>query len=51
MATDPRYPVGKYEPKPFSQSLKDEWLADIQFLTNSLEAAIQNLDEAHLKTP
>ena len=51
MATDPRYPVGKYIPQPFSESLKEEWLADIKFLPNGVESAISNLDEAQLKTP
>ncbi len=30
--TDPRYPIGKYEPQPFSIEKKVEWLADIKFL-------------------
>ncbi|HEY9363964.1 MAG TPA: putative metal-dependent hydrolase [Chitinophagaceae bacterium] len=48
---DPRYPIGKYEPQPFSQKQKEEWLADIRFLPNRLENAILNLDEAQLATP
>ena len=51
MATDPRYPVGKYMPQPFSQALKEEWLADLKFLPNGVENAISNLDEAQLQTP
>ena len=49
--TDPRYPVGKYEPQPFSIEKKVEWLADIKFLPMALEQAILNLDEAQLQTP
>ena len=49
--TDVRYPVGKYGPQPFSEVQKEEWLADIRFLPNSLESAIHNLDEAQLQTP
>ncbi len=28
--SDPRYPIGKYEPKPFSESVKLEWLNNIR---------------------
>lgn len=48
---DPRYPIGKYEPKPFSIEQKIEWMADLKFLPLLLENAILNLDEAQLKTP
>lgn len=48
---DPRYPIGKYEPQPYSEKQKEAWLADIRFLPNALEAAIQNLDEKQLHTP
>ena len=48
---DLRYPIGKYEPKPFATSLKEEWLADIKFLPQAIEHAISNLDEAQLQTP
>ncbi|MBC7722761.1 MAG: metal-dependent hydrolase, partial [Pedobacter sp.] len=34
---DPRYPIGKYEPKPFSEKQKEAWLADIQFLPRLVE--------------
>lgn len=50
-ALDPRYPIGKYEPQPFSEDQKEEWLADIKFLPNALENALHNLDEAQLQTP
>lgn len=49
--TDPRYPIGPFESKPFSLSLKEEWIADIRFLPNAIEHAIQNLVEAQLNTP
>ena len=48
---DLRYPIGKYEPQPFSDQLKQVWLNDIRFLPQSLEASIINLDEAQLLTP
>ncbi|MBX9785481.1 MAG: putative metal-dependent hydrolase [Chitinophagaceae bacterium] len=48
---DLRYPIGKYEPKPFSNELKAERLADIQFLAGLLERAVENLDEHQLNTP
>jgi hypothetical protein len=46
-----RYPIGEYEPQPFSDELWQEWMADIAFLPNALEAAVGNLDEAQLDTP
>ncbi len=51
MTTDLRYPIGIYEPQPFSQPLKEDWLAAINFLPNRLEAALHDLDEAQLHTP
>lgn len=51
MSTDPRYPIGKYEPKPFSEQQKQAWLLDLQFLPEALERAINNLDEVQLNTP
>lgn len=48
---DLRYPIGGYEPKPFSQDQKEEWLADIRFLPQAIEHAITNLDETQLQTP
>ncbi len=48
---DLRYPIGKYETKPFSQQQKEEWLYDIKFLPQLLENAIVNLDESQLLTP
>ncbi len=48
---DLRYPIGPYEPAPYSDALRAERLADIQFLPGLLEKAIENLDEAQLNTP
>ncbi|HEY0067863.1 MAG TPA: putative metal-dependent hydrolase [Flavisolibacter sp.] len=48
---DPRYPIGEYQVQPYSEELKDQWLADIKFLPNALESAISNLDEQQLHTP
>jgi uncharacterized damage-inducible protein DinB len=48
---DERYPIGKYEPQPFSELQKEQWLNDIKFLPQVLENAILNLDEAQLQTP
>jgi uncharacterized damage-inducible protein DinB len=50
-ASDLRYPIGKYEPKPFSIDTKVEWLTEIKFLPVALENALLNLDEAQLHTP
>lgn len=51
LTVDPRYPLGEYEPKPFSIEQKVEWLTEIKFLPLQLENAILNLDEEQLKTP
>ena len=48
---DPRYPIGHYQPRPFSEHQKQEWLNDIKFLPQLLENAILNLDEAQIQTP
>ena len=48
---DLRYPTGKYQPQPFSEKQKEDWLNDLKFLPQELELAIQNLDEARLQTP
>ena len=49
--TDLRYPIGHYQPRPFSTQQKEEWLNDIKFLPQLLENAVINLDEAQLQTP
>ena len=48
---DPRYPIGKYEPQPYSEQLKNEWINDIRFLPGAIENAILNLDAEQLATP
>lgn len=50
MTTDLRYPIGKYEPKAYSEQLKNEWLGDIKSLPHLIENAVLNLDEAQLHT-
>lgn len=47
---DPRYPIGQYEPQPYSDELLAERLADLKFLPGLLEKAVENLDEAQLNT-
>jgi hypothetical protein len=47
---DIRYPIGKFEPKEFTQERKDEWIGDITFLPRILEQAVHDLDEAQLHT-
>ena len=49
--TDPRYPIGKYEPKDFSTEQKEEWLNVIANLPESLNKAVAGLSEAQLQTP
>jgi len=51
MTQDPRYPIGKYEPQPFSKKQKEKWLLDIEFLPQELERAVLNLDASQLHTP
>jgi uncharacterized damage-inducible protein DinB len=51
MVNDIRFPIGTYEPKPYTDDLKDEWLADIRFLPLAIENAISNLTEEQLHTP
>jgi uncharacterized damage-inducible protein DinB len=51
MQEDLRYPIGEYIQQPYSENLKNEWIADISFCPNGVEAAIQNLDEKQLQTP
>ena len=48
---DLRYPIGKYEPKPFSVEHLQERLSAIQYLPQQLENAILNLDEYQIETP
>ena len=48
---DPRYPIGQYEPRPYSEEQRLRWLNDIRYLPQLLENAILNLDEEQLATP
>jgi uncharacterized damage-inducible protein DinB len=48
---DLRYPIGKYQPKPFSIQQLQLWLLDIKVLPLLLENALLNLDAAQLDTP
>lgn len=48
---DLRYPIGRYEPRPYSKQQKEKWLIDLQQFPSLLEDAIQNLDEVQLRTP
>jgi DinB superfamily len=48
---DPRYPIGIYIEKEFSEVQKKQWLSDIKYLPGQIEYSIQNLDEAQLDTP
>jgi len=49
--SDLRYPIGRYEPKPYSEELKKEWLGNIRQLPTELEYAVQNLDADQLQSP
>lgn len=50
-AADPKYPIGKYEPQPYSDKQRQDWLNDIRYLPVLLENAVLNLDEAQLLEP
>jgi hypothetical protein len=49
--TDPRYPIGKYQPQPFSEKLMQEWIRDLALVPSSIEYAILTFDESQLNTP
>jgi hypothetical protein len=49
--TDLRYPIGKYEPQPFSEKQLKDWIIDIRYLPQHLENAVLNLDAHQLNTP
>jgi uncharacterized damage-inducible protein DinB len=46
-----QYPIGTYQPQPYSTELHQQYLLDIQVLPMHAEKAIENLDAAHLQTP
>lgn len=51
MTKDLRYPIGQFEPKPYTDQQRVRWIADIRFLPQVLENAIVGLDEYQLQTP
>jgi hypothetical protein len=51
MTADPRYPIGKFEPMPFSEATKKQWINEIRVTPADIEFAIQHLDKAQLDTP
>ena len=44
MQEDLRYPIGEYIQQPYSEKLKDEWITDIKFCPNGIEAAIREIE-------
>jgi hypothetical protein len=48
---DPRYPIGRYQPQPFSEEQRQRWLNDIRLLPTELEHAIHDLDGEQLHSP
>lgn len=51
MTTDLRFPIGQFEPQPFSETTRNKWLLDLETLPTQMEIAVSNLDEAQLRTP
>lgn len=48
---DLKYPIGKYQPQPYSAEQLTQWIIDIKYLPNLLENAVLNLDEHQLDMP
>ncbi|KYP14948.1 YfiT family bacillithiol transferase [Flavihumibacter sp. CACIAM 22H1] len=48
---DPRFPIGQFEPQPYTEKQFQEWLNDIRYLPRLLENAVLNLNEEHLQVP
>lgn len=46
-----QYPIGQYQPQPFSDKQRKQWLSDLSWLPAELENAILNLDAEQLHTP
>lgn len=46
-----QYPIGKYQPQPFTDKQRKQWLSDLSWLPAELENAILNLDAAQLYMP
>jgi len=51
MTQDLRYPIGKYQPMPFSEETKKQWIQEIRITPSDLEHILLNLDKAQLNTP
>lgn len=49
--TNLQYPIGTFEPKPFSNTLKEKMLSDLAALPALMEMAVKDLDEYQLNTP
>lgn len=45
------YPIGQYEPQPYSPELFQRWVTDIRYLPQLLENAVLNLNDDQLHTP
>ncbi|HEY4156221.1 MAG TPA: putative metal-dependent hydrolase [Puia sp.] len=48
---NPSYPIGRYQPLPYSDEQKKIWLNQIRQLPVELEEVIRNLDAAQLHSP
>ena len=48
---DPRYPIGNFEFKPFSQDTKNGWLQEMKVFPTNLDAAVNDLNKEQLDTP
>ena len=47
-----RFPFGPHDaPDAYNEALKAKWLGALEMLPSWMDAVIENLDEAHLKTP
>ena len=46
-----QYPIGQFEPKPFSDELKEGLLQELAALPLNMEAAVQGLNAEQLHTP
>jgi uncharacterized damage-inducible protein DinB len=45
------YPIGQFEPQPYSEKQFQEWITDIRYLPQLLENAILNLNDDQLQVP
>ncbi len=51
MSINASFPIGQYEPQPFSEEQKEKWLLDIKYLPQDVEHVLLNLDATHLDMP